>query len=68
MNEYITDINTKNAAQGVFVLLTMPRNKMVVVTVTEAQLSSYIYISPNALSDEVWKVSFHVHLSLSKGR
>lgn len=49
-------------------LLTTPRNKMVVVAVTEAQLSSYIYISPSALSDVVWKVSFHVHLSLSKSR
>lgn len=39
MNEYVNEINTQNSAQGVFVLLTMPRDKMVVVPIKGAQLS-----------------------------
>lgn len=39
VNEYVNGINTQNSAQGVFVLLTMPRDKMVVAPITGAQLS-----------------------------
>lgn len=68
VNDYATDINTQHSAQGVFMRLTMPRDKMVVVATTGAQLSSYIYGSPSALSDVVWKVGFHARLGLSESR
>lgn len=68
VNEYGTDSNTQNSAQGVFMLLTMPRDKMVVVHITGAQLSSYIYASPSALSEVVWKVGFRVRLGFSESR
>lgn len=68
VSEYATDINTQNSAQGGFMLLTMPRDKMVVVPIKGTQTSSYVYTSPSVLSDVVWKVGFHVHLGMSGSR
>lgn len=34
VNEYVNGINTHNSARGAFVLLTMPRDKMVVAPIT----------------------------------
>lgn len=40
VNEYVNGINTQNSAQGVFLLLTMSRDKMVVAPITRVSIRS----------------------------
>lgn len=40
VNEYVNGINKQNSAQGVFLVLTMSRDKMVVVPITRVTIMS----------------------------